>query len=137
MARKAARKRAKTAGAKRGSKNVLKDYCRSLPGTTEDVKWEDDLVFSVGGKMYAAFDLEDEYAFGFKSEEEEFMGLIQIEGIIPAPYLAKHFWVKVNRKGALSDSEWKRLLKKAHGLVLAGLSGKKQREIMGGSAGKS
>jgi predicted DNA-binding protein (MmcQ/YjbR family) len=127
--KKSARESAKSGG-KRGGKNTLKDFCRSLPGTTEDVKWGDDLVFSVGEKMYAAFDLEDEEEFGFKSEEEEFMGLIQIEGIIPAPYMAKHFWVKVNRKRVLPDSEWKRLLRRAHALVLEKLPLKKQREIM-------
>jgi predicted DNA-binding protein (MmcQ/YjbR family) len=29
------------------------ELCRSLPGVTEDVKWENDLIFSVGGKMFA------------------------------------------------------------------------------------
>ena len=28
-------------------------FCRSLPGATEDIKWEHDLIFSVGGKMFA------------------------------------------------------------------------------------
>jgi predicted DNA-binding protein (MmcQ/YjbR family) len=125
-----ARKAGKEAASKPGGRSVLKQFCRSLPGTTEDVKWEDDLVFSIGGKMYAAFDLENEREFGFKCEEDEFMGLIQKDGVIPAPYLAKHFWVKVNKKSALPDAEWKRLLRKAHGLVLAKLPVKKQREIM-------
>lgn len=30
-----------------------KTLCRSLPGATEDLKWESSLVFSVGGKMFA------------------------------------------------------------------------------------
>jgi predicted DNA-binding protein (MmcQ/YjbR family) len=128
-----ARKVVKKAATGRGSvADRLKAFCRTLPGVTEDVKWGDDLVFSVGGKMFAAFDLESEDGFGFKSEEDEFMGLIQVEGIVPAPYLAKHFWVKVNDRKVLKDAEWERLLKKAHGLVVAGLSGKKQKEIAEG-----
>lgn len=126
-AKKAAKKTPKKSAAK---PSKLQDHCRALPGTTEDVKWGHDLVFSVGDKMYAAFDLEDGYDFGFKSEEDEFMGLIQIEGIIPAPYMAKHFWVAVRNHKALPEKEWKRLLTKAHALVLGGLSYKKRRDIL-------
>jgi predicted DNA-binding protein (MmcQ/YjbR family) len=111
--------------------STLQDFCRGLPGTTEDIKWGHDLVFSVGNKMYAAFDLDHGYDFGFKSEEEEFLGLIQVPGIIPAPYMAKHFWVAVRDRTALPAKEWKRLLAKAHALVFANLSQKKQREILG------
>src|SRR5471032_692099 len=32
---------------------LAKEFCRALPGATEDVKWENSLVFSVGGKMFA------------------------------------------------------------------------------------
>lgn len=138
MARKKASKKAvarpakKAAARKKGGGSSLKDFCRSLPGTTEDIKWGDDLIFSVGDKMYAGFDVESEAEFALKSEEEEFMGLIQMEGIIPAPYMAKHFWVAVRDRSVLPDEEWKRLLRKAHGLVLARLPEKKQRQILGG-----
>jgi predicted DNA-binding protein (MmcQ/YjbR family) len=121
----------KTGAKRKGADGGLKDFCRSLPGTTEDIKWGDDLIFSVGGKMYAGFDVEEEEEFAFKSEEEEFMGLIQREGIIPAPYMAKHFWVKVSDRKVLKDAEWERLLRKAHGLVVEKLPARTQREIMG------
>ncbi len=127
----AKKKSVKKAKKRKGGGSVLKAFCRGLPGTTEDIKWGDDLIFSVGGKMYAGFDVEGEGEFAFKSEEEEFMGLIQREGIIPAPYLAKHFWVKVSDRKVLKDSEWERLLRKAHGLVVAKLPARVQREIMG------
>ena len=32
--------------------------CLSFPGVTEDLKWEHDLVFSVGKKMFAVLVLE-------------------------------------------------------------------------------
>ena len=67
--------------------------CRSLPGVTEDVKWGDNLVFSVGDKMFAAFNLGDETPFSFKVDEDAFDVLVQQEGIRPAPYLARHSWV--------------------------------------------
>ncbi|MEP7309871.1 MAG: hypothetical protein ABJA98_30545 [Acidobacteriota bacterium] len=30
----------------------IRTFCRGLAGTTQDVKWQSDLAFSVGGKMY-------------------------------------------------------------------------------------
>lgn len=135
MAKKTAKKASKarpSVPASRGSS--LKDCCRSLPGTTEDVKWEDDLVFSIGGKMYAAFDLEDEDEFGFKCDDIDFERLTGKDGIIPAPYAARFGWVKVQRRSALGAAEARALLKKAHGLVASGLPKKKQREIFGDAA---
>lgn len=32
---------------------LAKQLCRALPGATEDVKWESNLVFSVAAKMFA------------------------------------------------------------------------------------
>lgn len=143
MGKKATRKASKRPPAKRpapkpaprtekgsGGVKALQDFCRSLPGVTEDVKWEDMLTFLVGDKIFAGFSLSTPGNFGFKSEEEEFMGLIQKKGIIPSPYLAKHFWVAVRGPTTLSEATFKRLLQKSHSLVLAKLSKRKQQEIL-------
>lgn len=123
------RKAKPDAGAKPTSGGSLKDFCRALPGTTEDIKWGDDHVFSVGKKMYAGFDVDSEEEFGFKCDPEDQMRLIQIKGIIPAPYAARFGWVLVEDTRALSASAAKRLLEKAHRLVLAGLPKRVQAEI--------
>lgn len=107
----------------------LKDYCRSLPGTTEDVKWGDDHVFSVGAKMYAAFNLDDEEQYGFKCDEEDFDLLTEREGIIPAPYAARFGWVRVETRGALKVAEARKLIRKSYELVAGKLPKKVQREI--------
>ncbi len=109
----------------------LKAYCRSLAGTTEDVKWGDDLVFSVGRKMYAAFDLDNEDEFGFKCDDEDFDRLLEIDGIIPAPYAARFGWVKVQRRGVLKLGEAKGLIHKSYDLVFERLTKRVQREIQG------
>jgi predicted DNA-binding protein (MmcQ/YjbR family) len=31
----------------------VRRYCLALPHTTEEILWGDDLVFKIGGKMYA------------------------------------------------------------------------------------
>lgn len=117
-----------------GKKNApgsgaLKDHCRSLPGTTEDIKWGDNHVFSVGGKMYAAFNLDDESQYGFKCDDEDFDELTEREGIIPAPYAARFGWVSVREPGSLRAAEARRLIEKSHRLVASKLTKKLQREL--------
>lgn len=99
----------------------LAAFCRTLPGVTEDVKWIDNLVFSVGGKMFAMFDLEGRFLVAFKCSEEEFDRLTRRRGIIPAPYAARFFWVNVRSPRALTPAQAKGLLSRAHAVVLARL----------------
>lgn len=112
----------------RGGGERLKEFCRGLTATTEDVKWGVNLIFSVGGKMYAGFDVEGSSDYAFVCDEEDFDLLTEREGIVPAPYSARFGWVKVS-PGALSAAEAKGYLTKAHGIVGARLSKKKQREL--------
>lgn len=110
-------------------KDPLFELCRSLPGVTEDVKWGDNLVFSVGGKMFAVFDLPDGDTFSMKVEEELFESFVQQEGVRPAPYLAKHSWIAFESREVLPEEVIKDLLEAAHGLVAAKLPTKVQREL--------
>ena len=119
----AARRSARAPGPPRNT-TPLARYCRTLPGTTEDIKWEDDLVFSVASKMYAAFDLENSDELGFKCDDAEFERLTRIDGIIPAPYAARFGWVKVTRKGVLPLPELKRLIRRSYDLVVEKLPAK-------------
>jgi predicted DNA-binding protein (MmcQ/YjbR family) len=112
--------------------NKAKEYCRTLPGATEDIKWECNLVFSVGDKMFAAMDANDKAkAISFKVDDERFLELTDREGIVPAPYLARARWVMVQDLAKLPDGEAKALLKRSHELVFAKLTKKLQREIEG------
>lgn len=76
----------------------IREYCLALPHTTEKVQWGNDLVFKVGGKMYAVVALEpgDQW-LGFKCTPEDFVALIERPGIIPAPYLARAHWVSLRQ----------------------------------------
>lgn len=138
MAKKSA-KRSRHSAATRSSKKKpararasLKDFCRSLPGTTEDVKWIDHLVFSIGGKMYAIFNLDDEEQFSLKCSDEDYDRLTCVEGIIPAPYAARFSWVKAEQRRAQPDAEWRTLLAHARELVLAGLPKKARASLHAG-----
>ena len=77
--------------------------CRALPGVTEDIKWGHDLVFSIGGRMFAVVCLEPPHTFSFKCTPEEFAELIEREGVVPAPYLARAMWVQEQEVGAVLE----------------------------------
>lgn len=110
--------------------NQAKALCRSLPGATEDVKWEAHLVFSVGGKMFAATDVGDDAAgISFKVDDDRFLELTDRPGIIPAPYLARARWVKIDKLKAVKDAEAAALLRRSYELVFGRLTRKLQREI--------
>jgi predicted DNA-binding protein (MmcQ/YjbR family) len=100
----------------------VRKICRTLPGVSEDVKWGNDLVFSVGGKMFAAVDLEPPHAIAFKCSEEAFGELVERPGIVPAPYLARAKWVQETEFGETLDlRELTELLRAAHGIVASKL----------------
>jgi predicted DNA-binding protein (MmcQ/YjbR family) len=100
----------------------LREICAALPGVTEDVKWGHDLCFCVGGKMFAAANLEPPHQLGFKCTPEDFAELTEREGIIPAPYLARAMWVQESELGvALERQELTSLMRSAYDLVVAKL----------------
>ena len=109
---------------------AAKALCRSFPGCTEDTKWGDDLVFSVGTKMFAVTrNTAPARAMSFKVDDERFLELTDRPGIVPAPYLARAKWVQVEAGAAVSDEEAAQLLRRSYELVFAKLTKKLQREI--------
>lgn len=108
----------------------LLDFCRGLPGVTEDVKWGDNLVFSVALKMFAAFDLPDRQRLSFKVDTLVFDTLVGHDGIIPAPYLARAHWVSVTDRGRLPQEALEDFLEESHRLVASKLP-KKKRAALG------
>lgn len=109
---------------------AAKALCRTFPGSTVDIKWGADAVFSVGLKMFAVARHEaPANGISFKVEDERFLELTDRPGIIPAPYLARAKWVYVEKASALSDQEAAALLRRSYELVFAKLTKKLQREI--------
>ena len=107
----------------------LPDFCHSLPHVTEDIKWGKDLVFSIGGKMFAVFNSEDLTKFSFKTTPENFAALTSIDGVQPAPYVARYHWVAVTRANALPFGVLKQLLGESYELVAAGLPAKVRKRL--------
>src|SRR6476620_3426239 len=96
----------------------IRTFCRTLEGTTEDIKWGSDLVFSVGKKMYAVVCVDPPHTLAFKCTPEEFAELVERDGVIPAPYLARAMWVREQRMGETLDRrEIERLVRPSYYLV--------------------
>src|ERR1035438_9707361 len=58
----------------------VRGYCMGLPHTTETVQWGANLVFKIGGKMYAMAELEDaDHWLSFKCSPEDFADLCERE----------------------------------------------------------
>jgi predicted DNA-binding protein (MmcQ/YjbR family) len=118
-------------------RSTLLAFCRALPHATEDIKWGNDLVFSVGGKMFAGFTANGKDAtFGCKVPEDDFETLTQITGIVPAPYAARFHWISVDDPKVLPEDEAKELLRGSYDLVKAKLSKKLKAQIDGASPPK-
>ncbi len=110
---------------------AIRTYCLSFPYVTEDLKWGNDLVFSIGGKMFAVLVLEvaSPHRLSFKCRPEGFAELIERENIVPAPYVARYHWVALQRYDALSRQELKALIKDSYEMVLAKLPKKVRQSL--------
>jgi len=112
---------------------TLRKLCSSMPGVTEDIKWGNDLVFSVGNKMFCVAGLHQSPAsVSFKVTDEEFEECITHEGFIPAPYLARHKWVHIDSLDRLNSKEWKKYAEGSYQLVFQKLPAKVKAEIQKG-----
>lgn len=115
-----------------GSIDWIRTYCLSLPHTTETVQWGNNLVFKIGGKMYAIAALEpDDHWLSFKCTAKDFAELTECEGIVPAPYLARAHWVSLQSEDALPAAEIHRLIRQAYEQVLAKLPKKTRTALLG------
>jgi len=111
-------------------------HCLSFPHVTEVVLWGNDLVFKIGGKMFTVISLEDasDHCMSFKCTPEKFAELVEQDGIVPAPYVARYHWVALERFNVLSDKELKALLRNAYDLVFEKLPKKAKAELAGNNA---
>lgn len=107
----------------------LRSICSRFPGVTEDIKWGADLCFCVGGKMFCVVGIEAPHNFSFKCSEENFEMLTERDGIIPAPYMAKHLWVAVRKPSALKKDELAQLLEESYTMVRSKLPKKVQEKL--------
>ncbi len=108
----------------------------TLPHVVETMQWGDNLVFwvgdkAIGGKMFCLLNLDagEHGVISYSAGPERFAELVEREGIVPAPYMARIYWVAVDRWDVLRNAEWERELRAAHAITLAKLP-KGVREVL-------
>jgi predicted DNA-binding protein (MmcQ/YjbR family) len=111
-------------------------FLLKLPWVEETLQWGNNLVFwvgdkAIGGKMFALINLEaDGHAvMSFAAGPEGAAELLEIDGIIPAPYLARAHWVAMERWSALRASELEARLRAARDIIEARLP-KRTRDVL-------
>ena len=108
----------------------LRDICLSFPGATEGVKWENHICFMVAEKMFCITTIDDgAQDVSLKVSDDNFDSLTDRDGIIPAPYMARNKWVRVERYKYLKDKEWKELLAESYELIKSKLPKKVQHSL--------
>ena len=107
----------------------LRSFCLTFPHATEDVQWEDDLLFRVGGKMFTVVNLNPPHNFSLKCTPDSFAELTQMEGIIPAPYMARNHWIQIRDHNALKFSEIQKLIGDSYRMVFEKLPLKVRKEM--------
>ncbi len=99
----------------------VREYCLSLKGATEDLKWESELCFCISGKIFCMTSLSGELRIIFKVRPEEFDELSTRDGFKPAPYLARNKWVLLEDVNAVNRKELQAYLKQSYEIIKAKL----------------
>ncbi len=108
----------------------IQAICKKLAAVTEDIKWGNDLVFSIGGKMFCVVGLEQSPATAsFKVKEEDFEEMCSRDGFKPAPYVARYKWVWIDNIGRLNKKEWEQYIHQSYKLVKDKLPHKTKKEL--------
>jgi predicted DNA-binding protein (MmcQ/YjbR family) len=102
----------------------LREYLLQLPHVVETMQWGANLIFwvgdkAIGGKMFAVINLDDDQkaVLSFAAGPERYAELLEIEGVFPAPYLARAHWVAIGHWGVFRSSELQELLELGRRLV--------------------
>ena|SRR5579863_1184492 len=110
------------------TREAIRAFCLSLPHVTEAFKMH-HAAFQIGGKTFAMLNLEVEgLPLCFKCTPDEFGELVEIPGVIQAPYMARTQWVAITEFDTLPPKELKAWLTKSREATRAKLSKKAQAE---------
>jgi predicted DNA-binding protein (MmcQ/YjbR family) len=106
----------------------IRAFILTLPHAVETMQWGANLVFwvgdkAIGGKMFALVNLDGDgqAVISYSAGPERYSELLETEGIIPAPYMARIYWVAVERWNVFRTPEWEHELRAAHALTFVKL----------------
>ena len=114
----------------------LRAYLLALPHVVETMQWGANLVFwtgdkAIGGKMFALINLDEpapsqphpasNLVLSYAAGPARYSELLEIDGLVPAPYMARIHWVAAERWNVFTTAEWQRELRAAYDITLAKL----------------
>jgi predicted DNA-binding protein (MmcQ/YjbR family) len=110
---------------------ALRKLTKTWPAIGAEVKWVDDLVFMVDGRMFCSLCLRGpaKGKLSFKVEAGRFLELTDRPGFRPSPYLARAHWVTLDDPGVVAKGELEGLVRTAYEQVFAKLAKRRQKEL--------
>lgn len=114
----------------------LRAFLLTLPNVVETMQWGANLVFwvgdkAIGGKMFGLINLDEPtpsdnpdkpyLVLSYAAGPARYAELLEVDGLVPAPYMARIHWVAAERWNIFTAGEWQRELTAAHALTLAKL----------------
>ena len=112
-------------------------FLLKLPHVVETMQWGDNLVYwvgdkAIGGKMFVLVSLDGSVSPGvvsFSAGPDRYAELLELEGLRPAPYFARIFWIAAENWNVLRNAEWQDELRAAHAITLAKLPPKVRKAL--------
>lgn len=100
-----------------------RDFCLSLPGTTEETPFgPDTLVFKVGSKIFALTNLQTFESFNVKCEPERAVELRErYDYVLPGFHMNKKHWNTVLVGTGATDAQMRQWLTDSYQLIVAAL----------------
>ena len=105
-----------------------REFLRKLPHVEETMQWGDNLVYwvgdkAIGGKMFAVLNLDADgmAVMSFSAGPERFHELVEIDGVYPAPYMARIHWVAIQHWNVIPGRELEILVRTSHEITYAKL----------------
>ena len=106
----------------------LRRFLLTLPHVVETVQWGNNLVFwvgdkAIGGKMFALINLDNDgkALVSYAAGAEHYAELLEIDGLVPAPYMARIYWIAAERWDVFRKTQWQEELQAARDLTYAKL----------------
>jgi predicted DNA-binding protein (MmcQ/YjbR family) len=112
-------------------RDAFEAFVTALPATEIVYQWGDASVGKVGGKIFAILSGgETTPLISFKCSDMGSELLPDLDGVSPAPYLARAKWVAVKPDAALTSEELAAYLAEAH-VLIAGKLTAQQKSALG------
>src|SRR4051812_7267576 len=112
--------------------DAFRAYCLKKPGVSESTPFgPDNLVFKVGGKMFALLALDEiPPACNLKCDPDRALELRdRYEQVRPGYHMNKKHWNTVELGTGLADAEVRRMIDDSYALVVKSLPGKQREQL--------